>query len=191
MMPEEEWRPIAGPWGDLYQVSSLGRVRSLPRRTRDGRRLAGRILNPATAKRGGYLVVSLKRDGIQKTRPVHILVCEAFTGPRPEGMVARHKNGDPLDARAVNLHWGTQRENMLDAVEHGRNRRANQETCMYGHPLEGRNLRPSVKARGRRGCRACHRADETARYRGTSATQQDRDAHYADILAGIDRRRSK
>jgi DNA-binding CsgD family transcriptional regulator len=80
-----------------------------------GHRLKG---HPAT---GGYLTVGYKsKDGKWKTAALHVLICEAFHGPRPEGMVVRHRNGNNQDNRPENLRWGTPAENYADRDEHGK-----------------------------------------------------------------------
>lgn len=61
-----------------------------------------------------------KQDGKWVTRYVHQLVCEAFHGPRPPGLMTRHLDGDPLNNHASNLKWGTQIENEADKDRHGR-----------------------------------------------------------------------
>lgn len=48
---------------------------------------------------------------------------ETFVGPRPDGQVVRHKDGDPGRDVPDNLEWGTQHENCLDTVRHGRSTR--------------------------------------------------------------------
>jgi hypothetical protein len=106
-MTPEIWKPVVGHPG--YEVSSLGNVRSSFR--------GGRVLRPGVnRKRGGYRQVNLA-GGIQ--RRICVLVAAAFLGPRKEGQVARHKNGEPSDDRAENLEWGTQGDNNRDAVRHG------------------------------------------------------------------------
>lgn len=51
---------------------------------------------------------------------VHQLVCEMFHGPKPSpSHMVRHLDGDRQNNSADNLCWGTHRENMGDAVEHG------------------------------------------------------------------------
>ncbi|KKM77446.1 hypothetical protein LCGC14_1369950 [marine sediment metagenome] len=100
-----EWRPI--PDAPMYEASNMGSVR------RDGRCL----LLQRTGN--GYLKVSLSVHGKALNRKVHRLVLETFIGPRPDGMVCRHANGSRLDNRLVNLSWGTQKQNMADAIRHG------------------------------------------------------------------------
>lgn len=107
----EEWRLIPGY--ERYEVSNLGRVRSLY--YNGGLRRVPRVLrqNPNT---GGYPCVQL---GQNCTKQVHALVALAFVGPRPPGQECRHKNGDKTDARLSNLHYGTRSQNIKDAVAHG------------------------------------------------------------------------
>lgn len=97
----ETWRPITG-WP--YDVSDTGRVR----RTRPYRGVTepGRVLSPA--HKDGYPFVTL-RNGVGRKWPqrVHLLVLEAFTGPRPNGWVANHINAKRDDNRIENLEWVT------------------------------------------------------------------------------------
>ena len=106
----EIWQEIPGYRG-LYEVSSLGRVRSLDRPQKNGPVRKGRILKGHVY--GPYRRYSL-RSGDLRTVSGHRLVLEAFRGPCPEGMECRHLNGDPLDNRLDNLAWGTREENELD-----------------------------------------------------------------------------
>lgn len=103
----EEWRAIPG--FPCYEVSSLGRVRSP--RCPDGMTL--------WEDKDGYPCIRLFRAGKGHVRPVHRLMGEAFFGPRPEGLVTRHLNGDNKDNRLSNLSYGTQAENQFDSVRHG------------------------------------------------------------------------
>lgn len=68
----------------------------------------------------GYPTVPLAISNKKyKAKKVHGLVCEAFRGPRPEGMQVRHLNGIKTDNRPQNLCWGTAKENCLDRFRHG------------------------------------------------------------------------
>lgn len=114
---KERWRPVRGYEG-YYEVSDRGRVR----RVRGGRgAVAGRILERAA--RDGYRSVQLSRNDKKKTCGVHILVAEAFHGPRPRGKFPNHKNLVKDDNRASNLEWLTNRQNALHALRAGRRRR--------------------------------------------------------------------
>jgi NUMOD4 motif/HNH endonuclease len=105
----ERWLPVAG-YETLYEVSSLGQVRSLRRKTRSGMR-GGRILKPFI-RPDGYPEVALCRDGISEKRFVHHLVLEAFDKPCPDGEEARHGPGGKADASITNLCWGTRAQNV-------------------------------------------------------------------------------
>lgn len=113
----ELWRPVVGYEG-LYEVSSLGRVRSLPqvvpvighpKQGYTSKTIKGRVLTGWIASHG-YLMVTLGgRSGRQAL--VHRLVCEAFHGPCPEGYEVCHGPNGKLDNRASQLRWGTRSEN--------------------------------------------------------------------------------
>ena len=119
-MPEA-WLPVLGYEG-FYEVSSLGRVRSVDRvfvradGQRQGRR--GRVLIPGTTGRSrSYPSVTLRHG---RRRPVHVLVCEAFHGPKPSPKhEVAHWDGDPTNNRPDNLRWATRSENSADARRHG------------------------------------------------------------------------
>lgn len=110
-MVTENWRAVPGHPG--YEVSDLGRVRSY--RNRQGHPTpTPRLLSPAIVQ--GYRHIKLGRSRQTK---VHLLVLEAFVGPRPDGMLCRHLDGNPLNNRLSNLRWGTPEENYADRHLHG------------------------------------------------------------------------
>ena len=166
----EEWRPVVG-YEQFYEVSNLGRVRSLPRTVtiRGGgtSRRDGRIRKLTTHPRG-HLIVSLRAPG-QKMfcAKVHRLVLEAFVGPCPDGMECCHNNGDPADNRVENLRWGTHTENIHDRRRHHTNRNGftGVTHCVNGHAFDSDNtyLRPG----GGRACRRCARI-RSQRYRSAA-----------------------
>lgn len=47
------------------------------------------------------------RGGVQ--RQLADVVLTAFAGPRPGGLIARHRNGNTADCRLSNLYWGPRR----------------------------------------------------------------------------------
>ena len=106
---EEIWRNIEGYEG-LYQVSNIGRVRSLDRYDNRGRKRKGQI-KKGSVNKYGYLLIGLKKNGKQKTYGVHRLVASAFI-PNPENKPhIDHMNTIRDDNRVVNLRWVTPSEN--------------------------------------------------------------------------------
>jgi hypothetical protein len=118
----EIWRPVKG-YENLYEVSNIGRVRSLPREVphwRGGVSLRKGRIRKAPLNHDGYRVVSLKCGSHKETVSVHVLVCASFNSARPKGAVARHLDGDRLNNCADNLAWGSVQDNHNDRREHGR-----------------------------------------------------------------------
>ena len=109
--PEEEWKDIDGYEG-IYQVSSFGRVRSLPRKVWNYTK-PGRILSPYK-KKNGYLQLSLNGDEKrEKHAYIHRLVAAAFV-PNPNNLKqVNHINFNKEDNRAENLEWVTPQQNIL------------------------------------------------------------------------------
>lgn len=108
----EEWRDVVGYEG-LYQVSNLGRVKSLPASSKQ----KGGVLKPWKVG-GGYLVIQLNDSGRKdrrKRRYVHDLVAEAFIGAKPKGLTCNHKDGCKENNSWANLEYCTQKENNLHA----------------------------------------------------------------------------
>lgn len=102
-MEEEHWKDIEGYEG-LYQISDLGRVKSL----KYGRET---LLNPYRNNKG-YLGVSLHKDKIRKTPKVHRLVAQAFL-PNPENLLEiNHIDEDKTNNRVDNLEWCDRKYNV-------------------------------------------------------------------------------
>lgn len=104
---EEIWRDIQG-YENLYQVSNMGRVRSLDRwvNSKNGslRFSKGRILSHNVDKDGYHSVILCIDNKIKKMR-VHRLVCEAFL-PNPNNYpIINHKDETPSNNTLENLEW--------------------------------------------------------------------------------------
>ena len=111
-MKNEEWRDVVGYEG-RYQVSSMGRVKSLERKVTKGdgeRTVKERILKPMI-DRDGYLRLNLYAGGKLKNLKVHRLVCQAFHENPDNKPQVNHINEDKTDNRACNLEWCTAKEN--------------------------------------------------------------------------------
>lgn len=152
----EEWVPVKG-WEGFFEVSDLGRVRSLDRETvrSDGRtyRLKGRVKKTGVNSQG-YPQVRLSNPDKREVRTVHTLVAEHFCGGRESGMEVCHWNGVKTDCRASNLRWGTRSDNALDKQRHGVDPNLNKTHCPYGHLYSEENTYV-WKGDGRRRCRIC------------------------------------
>ena len=123
----EEWRAVVG-WEGLYEVSSIGRVRSLARNANKvKRRYEGRLLSLIKKRGTGYHCVTLHRAGEEKPLQfaVHRLVLEAFVG-QSRGCHACHNNGKRDDNRLENLRWGSAADNAADRAIHGTQLRGEQ-----------------------------------------------------------------
>ena len=166
----ERWLPVTGYEG-YYEVSDRARVRSVPRRARNGRRVPGRVLRLGRHKYG-YPTANLWRDNRYTTRTVHSLVAEAFIGPCSEGMEVRHRNGDTANSSLSNLTYGTHADNMQDAIRHGTNPHSAQTHCKYNHPFSDANTGTGKRGDGHtfRVCRICSRERDRA-YRQRKAAR--------------------
>jgi hypothetical protein len=139
----------------MYEVSDLGRVRSLDRvivnNIHGGMWVRpGRILKPWMHSRG-YPWVTLAG---QKKFAIHKLVLLAFVGPIPKGMIVRHLNDIKTDNRLANLRYGTHSENSFDIIANGNHKQANQTHCIRGHEFTPENTALNSGRKGR-SCRVC------------------------------------
>ena len=110
----EEWKDIPNFEG-LYQVSNLGRVKSLERFRKGANGslvlVKEKILKPVISH-NGYYIVCLHKQSIQKSYYIHRLVFEAFNGQIPEGYEINHLDERPVNNALSNLSLVTHRENL-------------------------------------------------------------------------------
>ncbi len=99
------WKTIPGYEG-LYEASNTGMVRSLKRNT-----TSGKVLSPGVTH-GGYLLVTLVKNGKHKSHPLHRLIVMAFTGENLKGKQINHLNFVVTDNRIENLEICSPQENM-------------------------------------------------------------------------------
>jgi len=114
-MQEEKWLPVKGHEG-IYEVSDLGRVKSLDRKVRHSKKgfliRKGKILS-SNSNKSRYILISLSKKGLTETKAVHKLVAISFLNHTPCGnkLVVNHINHNRLDNRVENLEIITNREN--------------------------------------------------------------------------------
>lgn len=113
----EKWVPIPSFEG-LYEVSDLGRIKSLKRKGKKKE-----IFHLITYDNYGYAKTNLSKEGVLSFVRIHRLVGLLFVeNPYPdEYKYLRHLNDNKGDARAVNLKWGTQKQNVADYHGNGLN----------------------------------------------------------------------
>lgn len=158
-MQPEEWLPVPG-WEGLYEISSTGRIKTLPRvvphwrggvSTRPERFMA---LRP---DKDGYLQVTFKRPGVSEHFRVHRLVALAFLGRPPEGKTwALHRDGNVANNSSSNLYWGDQADNEQDKIRHGTHQETRKTHCTQGHPYSKENTYIPPQTTYRQ-CRICRR----------------------------------
>lgn len=109
---EEIWEPVVGYEG-YYEISNLGKVKSVERFVKQGnsiRHVKEKIKN-IHLNDYGYPCITLCRNRISKSIPIHILIAKAFI-PNPENKPhVDHINTNREDYRIENLRWVTPKEN--------------------------------------------------------------------------------
>lgn len=104
----EIWKDVIGYEG-LYQVSNLGRVKSL---------IANKLLRPSD-NGNGYLVVGLSKNCDRRQHTVHRLVAKSFL-PNKYGLPqVNHIDGDKSNNCIENLEWCNNSHNMKHAYRLG------------------------------------------------------------------------
>lgn len=140
----EIWKPIEGYEG-LYEVSSWGRVKSLPKEWIAGngikRKHDGIILSPAVQKKG-YLRLGLSKEGKLKSFQVHQLVAQAFI-PNPNNYpLVMHLDDIPANNYYKNLKWG---DDKLNAEDRDNKSRGSKTKLTEQQVLEIRNKYIPIK----------------------------------------------
>ena len=118
-MQTENWKSVKNYEG-LYEVSDLGRVRSLERKfDRMHPKIAG-VFQQMTYKSNlvkfhltskGYCRIGIYKDGVKRNHLVHRLVADAFLDNTDNKEQVNHKNGVKCDNSLSNLEWCTNIEN--------------------------------------------------------------------------------
>lgn len=105
----EEWVCIKGYEG-LYEISNLGRVKSLSRE----RKKMQTIIKPKFNKKGN-LEFSVSKNNKKESKLLHRELAIAFVPNPYKKKLAVHLNGNKSDNRLENIVWFTNSENIVNA----------------------------------------------------------------------------
>lgn len=125
---DEAWKDILGYEG-FYQISNLGRIKSLPRYRKNGK-TSGKYLQRGIIRKNydskTYSCINLSKEGKTKTHFIHILVANAFLDKIEGKNYVNHIDGNKHNNNVNNLEWCTASENQRHALATGlRNKNAN------------------------------------------------------------------
>lgn len=112
-----EYREVPGFPG--YRVGDDGSVWSNWNKGKRKRDVKWRRMVLYAPTKKHYFKVTLVGDDSRVYWSVHRIVLTSFVGPRPEGMVTRHLDGNHHNNALSNLVYGTQSENGKDTIRHG------------------------------------------------------------------------
>lgn len=112
---EEIWKAVVG-FENLYEVSDLGRVRTIPKRGFNKQVIRKTGIDVRT----GYVTIMLYKNSIPITRRLHSLMVETFLGIKTNHkLVCNHKDGIKRNNRLDNFEIITQKENVRHAMKLG------------------------------------------------------------------------
>nr|WP_312578233.1 NUMOD4 domain-containing protein [Sedimentibacter sp.] len=105
---QEIWKDVKGYEG-LYQVSNLGRIKSI----------RNNIILKQRLDKDGYCIINLSNNGMQKHYRVHRLVAETFITNDNAKPQVNHLDGNKTNNYTSNLEWVTGKENLHHAIRNG------------------------------------------------------------------------
>lgn len=108
----EVWKYIKG-YENLYLISNLGNIKSLPKKTRKGIRL----LKPVKTQH--YFTIDLVKEKKVKKYLLHRLVAQTFLENKENKPQVNHIDGDKSNNSIKNLEWNTRSENQLHSISTG------------------------------------------------------------------------
>ena len=136
---EEIWKPIKN-YENEYQVSNLGRIKSLERYDKFNRHIIEKILIPRIHT-GGYLRVGLNKKDFY----IHRLVAEAFIPNPNDYPQVNHKDENSTNNNVSNLEWCTQKYN----VNYGTLKERQRKRMLENNPFKNKHHTEKAKEKMR------------------------------------------
>ena len=115
----EIWKPIKD-YEEKYEISSLGRVKSLQRWSGTKFYNREKLLSLYTNKKNGYVYVWLNKNGKGKNLRVHKLVAQTFIENPNNYTDINHKDCDRANNSVENLEWCTRSYNIKYSFKYGK-----------------------------------------------------------------------
>ena len=185
-MEQEQWKPIQEFNGE-YEVSNLGRVRSMKRYYG----VVGRIM-PQTIQRKGYYAVTFHMNNKAYCRKVHRLVIEAFTQNPDSLPCINHIDGNKLNNHIDNLEWCTYQQNMQHAVRTGLthpHQWTDDERKQISERNKGQRVSDEQRAKLSAAMKGRPRPDVSARQKGKAPSRKAIEASIATRKAKAEERK--
>jgi hypothetical protein len=120
ILTNEYWIPLVGYEG-LYEISNLGRIKSLSKEYGGGFHREFILSESYTSD--GYSQIRLTNKSGRKCFKIHRLVAKCFIPNIYNKLEINHKNGVKKDNSVLNLEWCTRSENQLHAFKNNLNSR--------------------------------------------------------------------
>lgn len=138
---KEIWKDIRNYEG-LYQISNLGRIKSISRKVRCKnykREVKEKILK--LNKNKNYMQIALSKNCICKTFLVHRLVAETFIENPKNLLEVNHKDGNKHNNSVNNLEWCSRIENMRHAKDNDLIKSNKGEDCYWYNKFGENHIR--------------------------------------------------
>ena len=140
-MTKEIWKDIQGYEG-LYQISNLGRIKSLERMIITSnnitKKISEKILKPCLRKNGYYSIV-LQKNNKSKYYTIHRLVAKEFI-PNPNNLPqVNHKDENKTNNNVNNLEWCTSKYN-INYGSHNERQSLSRSKTVYQYSLDKKLL---------------------------------------------------